>query len=178
MQFVNAKPSSSWQDKIWTEHIYPWYYSQQLITSVFFYSRDPFGPNSKAHTARIPRDDNESHWLDRERWGFDYKPKKLAHPFHFSGGTDVVLRTAQIISQSPRLARHYFMELSPCGTFSKSLWCGLKVAKALSSVHSLLSSVLFWSVCVLCSVVLWCLGKGALKRLYLGYISYLLTFVF
>jgi hypothetical protein len=41
--------------------------TQQLITSVFFYSRDPFGPNSKAHTAGIPRDDNESHWLDRER---------------------------------------------------------------------------------------------------------------
>ncbi len=57
--------------------------TQQLITSVFFYSRDPFGPNSKAHTAGIPRDDNESHWLDRERSGFDYNPKKLAHPFIF-----------------------------------------------------------------------------------------------
>jgi len=41
--------------------------TQQLITSVLFYSRDPFGPNSKAHTAGIPRDDGESHWLDRER---------------------------------------------------------------------------------------------------------------
>jgi hypothetical protein len=38
MQFVNAK------------HIHD--ITQQLITSVLFYSRDPFGPNSKAHTAK------------------------------------------------------------------------------------------------------------------------------
>jgi hypothetical protein len=79
MQFVNAKPSSSWRDKIWTEHISMILLSSLLPQCCF---------TAEIHLDRIPkptlpRDDDEAHWLDRERWGFDYKPKKLAHPFIF-----------------------------------------------------------------------------------------------